>query len=352
MGPQFNPEMLSLARGARGYSQAALSEHMAWTQSKASKIEHGLVAPSVADIERLAELLSFPVDLFYHQSASSGFGSCCQYHRKRTTTPIKLVNRLHDEVNIRRMQVSRLIKGVDLKNEPNFPELDIDSFGSPEEVADELRATWRLPRGPVQNLTATIEASGGLVVTMGLGTPKIDAVSQRAPSLPPLFFLDRGKPADRCRYTLAHELGHIIMHAIPSPNAEEEADRFAAEFLMPEDAIKHELKNLTIARAAALKLKWRVAMQALIRRAKDLGAITSAKYKSLCVRISQLGFRKNEPNPIEPEYPRTIKSVIDMYIRERNYSAEEVARVMLCSPAEFEEVFVSSDPGHRLRLVK
>src|SRR3989344_1768521 len=164
------------------------------------------------EVQSVANTLTYPADLFYQEDAIRGFGSCCLYHRKRTTTPIRTLNQLHDTINIRRIQISRLLRGVELPHEPNFPIMDIDEYESPEQVAQLLRAAWGLPRGPIKNLSDVIESSGGIIVLMDLGTPKIDAVSQRATGMPPVFFLDRSKPADRRRFTLAHEIGHLVMH--------------------------------------------------------------------------------------------------------------------------------------------
>ena len=352
MTKAFNPEMLIVARGARGLSQADVCRCMKWSQGKGSKIEHGLIQVPDCDVEKLAAFLQYPVGLFYESARVAGFGSCCQYHRKRSTTPIRTVNRLHDEVNIRRIQLSRLIHGVELPQDPNLPALDIDEYESPEEIARLVRATWNLPRGPIRNLVATVEAAGSLVMFLDLGTPKIDAVSQRAPGMPPIFFLDNTKPMDRCRYTLAHEIGHIVMHSTPSPNAEEEADRFASEFLMPSREIKHELTGLTISKEANLKLKWRASMQALIRKAKDSKAISASRYQSLCVRISQLGFRKIEPNPLAQEKGVVIRGVIDVYLQERGYTIRELSEAILCNEEEFRRDYLEEDDQLRgLRVV-
>jgi Zn-dependent peptidase ImmA (M78 family) len=344
--------MLAVARGSRGLSQAEFAEALGWSQGKASKVEHGMIGLDDAEVRSAAALLNYPPELFYLDESARGFGTCCLYHRKRASTPIRVLNQLHDVINIRRIQLGRLLQSVSLPHEPNFPVLDVDEYDSPEEIARLLRATWSLPRGPIKNLADAIEAAGGLIVTMDLDTPKIDAVSQRAAGLPPFFFLDRSKPADRCRFTLAHELGHIVMHRTPNANAEEEADRFAAEFLMPGAEIQPELRNLTIARAASLKLRWRTAMQAIIRRAKDTGAISPSSYQSLCVRISQLGYRKNEPNPIEPETPKTLHRVMELYMADRKYTVSELSAAMLCNEQEFRQTFLAVGPPHQLRLVK
>ncbi|HEY4311354.1 MAG TPA: XRE family transcriptional regulator [Pirellulales bacterium] len=352
MPSRFNPEMLVIARGARGLSQSDVASGMKWSQGKASKVEHGLIDLSQGEVTRLSDLLRFPADLFYQYDAIRGFGTCCLYHRKRTTTPIRALNQLHDSINVWRIQIRRLLAGVSLPNEVNFPCMDIDEFKEPEVVAQMLRAAWALPRGPIKNLANIVEAAGGIIFDVNLNTPKIDAVSQRAVGMPPIFFLDPTKPADRCRFTLAHEIGHIVMHRTPSPNAEAEADRFAAEFLMPARDIERDLRNLTIPKAATLKLQWRVAMQAVIRRARDLGAISNSAYQSLCVRISQLGYRKNEPNPIQPEFPTALRQLINVYLDSRGYSVAELSETMLCREDEFRELYLHDGPINQLRVIK
>jgi Zn-dependent peptidase ImmA (M78 family)/transcriptional regulator with XRE-family HTH domain len=347
----FNPNILTIARGSRGISQSDFAGKMKWSQGKASKVEHGLLELPDEEVRKIANLLQYPPELFYEPTSLSGFGSCCLYHRKRLTTPVRTLNRLHDEINLRRIQIGRLLRGVTLPHEPNIPQMDIDEYESPEEVARLLRATWQLPRGPILNLIDAIECAGGIVMLCNLHTPKIDAVSQRAPGLPPILFLDRGKPMDRCRFTLAHELGHIVMHTVPTPDAEREADRFAAEFLMPEREILQDLKGLTIAKAANLKLKWRVAMQALIRRARDIGAINDARYTSLSVRISQLGYRKDEPNRIKVEMPKMLQWIINLYFRDRKYSVKELSNAMLCLEDEFRREYLGEENDSTFKVI-
>lgn len=346
----FNPDILLLARGSRGKSQADIAKQMSWSQGKASKVEHGLIDVTEDEVRKLAQYLEYPAEIFSQHESAIGFGSCCLYHRKRATTAIRAINQLHDEINIRRMQIARLLSGIELRNEINFPSFDIDEYGTPEECARMLRAAWQLPRGPIKNLIDVVEAAGGIVMFVDFPVRKIDAVSQKPIGLPPLFFLDRQKPVDRYRYSLAHEIGHVVMHETPTPDAEREADRFAAEFLMPADEIRHSLRGLTIDRAANLKLRWRTAMQAIIRRARDVGAISASKYQSLCVRISQLGYRKNEPNRLEPEMPRTLMAVVDEYLSNRQYTISELSIAALSTEERFRIDFLNENPP--LRIVK
>ena len=81
----------------------------------------------------------------------------------------------------------------------------------------------------------------------------VDAAHLWLAGLPPLFFVNENLPGDRLRWTLAHEVGHAVMHRNPTGDVEGEANRFASEFLMPRDQIAHQLDAITLEKAAALK---------------------------------------------------------------------------------------------------
>jgi Zn-dependent peptidase ImmA (M78 family) len=263
------------------------------------------------------------------------------YHRKRQSVPVKALNIIHDRVNILRMRLGRLLRNADAHQENGFHRLDIDEYGgSPERIAQLIRAAWKLPMGPVKNLVGAIENAGGIVVPCSFGTTKLDAVSQWPRNMPPIFFINKDIPVDRWRFTLAHEVGHIVMHAIPTPNAEKEADRFASEFLMPERMIRHDLDNITLEKAAALKPYWRVSIQALFRRAKDVGKMTDRRYISLCAYISKLGYRKIEPVTIAPEEPTVLRNLIRFHREEHGFSVSDLGKLMLISEQELREQFL------------
>src|SRR5207253_274668 len=161
----------------------------------------------------------------------------------------------------------------------------LDYKSGPEEIAQLVRSAWMIPMGPVQNMTEAIENAGGIVVRMDFQTRQADALSEWIPGFPPLFLVnsDPGIPGDRLRLTLAHEVAHAVMHRYPNPEMEDQANSFAAEFLMPRRQIRASLYNLTLAKLVQLKRIWKVSMAALIHRAFELKTITEAQRKYLYI---------------------------------------------------------------------
>jgi Zn-dependent peptidase ImmA (M78 family)/DNA-binding transcriptional regulator YiaG len=338
-----NPDMLILARESRGLSQTALAAALSVTQGKISKCETGSIAVSSEDLEKLANVLEYPPDFFFLSDRVEGFGSTCFHHRKRQSLPVGELRLIHATINVIRIHLARLLDGVEIDGKNQFHRLDIDEYESPEQIARIVRATWKLPCGPVRSLVSVVENAGGIVIPYAFGTPKIDAVSQWPRLSPPLFFVNRDIPADRWRFSLAHEIGHVIMHQVPPPDAEEQANRFAAEFLMPEREISGELESMSLSKAAMLKPRWRVSMQALIRRAHTIGRITKRKEQMLFTHLSKLQMRKHEPALIAPEEPTILRDLLDVHTGHLGYSVQQISKLTKSCEAHFRRLFSVGD---------
>ncbi len=130
-----------------------------------------------------------------------------------------------------------------------------------EGAARSLREMWMLPAGPIADMVELLEANRGIVLPCDFGTDLIDAMSQRIEGLLILFLVNINSPSDRLRHTLAHELGHMILHTITVKSDEEmedEADAFAGAFLLPADEIRPQLRRFDLRQLADLKLYWKV----------------------------------------------------------------------------------------------
>lgn len=349
----MNPRMLSLLRESRGLSQSALAREAKVPQSAISRAENGLGELDPARVQAIADVLDYPLEALNWTDEVLGFGSASFHHRKQQALGQVTLQRIHADVNLMRMRIARLLRGIEMVPRYKFPSIEVDELGSPEDVARAVRAYWRVPMGPVANTMKVLENAGAVIVRADLYSPRISAISISAPGTPPLFVLNEGMPADRERFTLAHEAAHVIMHDMPAKpeDAEREADAFAAEFLMPANEIRRELRNLDLARAAQMKVRWKTAMSAIIRRARDLGQIDESRYRSLNVQISQRGWRKIEPVELEHEQPSLISQIISLHHEQHSYSIDELANVTGLHAGEYSRRFGDLPPRTRLHVV-
>jgi Zn-dependent peptidase ImmA (M78 family)/DNA-binding XRE family transcriptional regulator len=334
---RFNPEMLVLARESWGFSQTDLADLVAVNQGTISRIEAGLLSPSDDLLKNFVQKLEFPEQFFCQSDKVYGFNSTVFFHRKRQSLADRVLRRLHAQMNLCRMRVDRLTRSIQTEVDFKFRRMDPSEYdGGIAAIARLVRSTWMLPPGPIRNLTQAIEEAGGIVVEFDFGTKQADAISEWVDDKKdsrPIFLVNSNSdiPWDRRRLTVAHELGHIILHKFPHPRMEEEANEFAAEFLMPRREIKPSLYGLTMAKLIDLKRTWKVSIQALIERAFQLKTITEYQRKLFYMNLNR-GSRTRVHEPLEyeysPERPELFLRLVRAHLQSLGYSIKELALLL------------------------
>lgn len=329
--------MLGTVRVARGLTQTELSASSGISQAVLSKLESGAVELDSARLTALSVALESPEELLRLPYANVGAAPFV-FHRKRSTLPVSKANQIRAELELTHLQVERILGPQRASTAIRRTPLPDDGFVSPEELAQDLREELLIAPGPIQNLTAMLESAGVIVLARDFGSSLIDAIMSWPDDRVPLVIASVHAPADRQRFTMAHELGHAVMHQVPTENQESEADRFASELLMPASDIAPALKGVTVPKLAQLKPTWGVSMAALLRRARDLGGISESQYKQINIEFSKAGYRSREP----VELPRESPSLLDAAIRKRISEGENVktiAESALMTEAEFQRVY-------------
>ena len=335
-----NPELIQLARQSRGLTQTALAAGIGVGQSMIARYESGVKDVPLDHLNRLSEVLDYPVRFFTRPMGRAGSGSEI-FHRKRARIPANVLGRNYADATIRRMEIDALRESLDgVFNFPPFPFYPIEEFEyDAEKIARTVRAAWQMAEGPVFNVTRTVEEKGGIVVAHKFDS-RIDGFGCRTLGLPPVFHLNRDLPPDRWRWTLAHEIGHMVMHVEagqPHNEAEDQAHRFAAEFLCPAYQIEPQLRGLNMGKLAPLKMQWKVSMAALVKRANDVGTIDAKQYKSLMVQLSQQGYRTREPSNLDPpeERPTLLFDLVQYFEQSMEFSRAEVLALLNIGETDF-----------------
>lgn len=338
----INPDMLILARESRGISQSELAKTIGVSQGKLSKAEKGEQSLHFEIFEKLINVLNYPDKFFLQQTPTAPVSH--YYYRKRITIPQKVIMQMEASIKIYRKNIDSLVDSVELPEfKLNLLELIDDN---PEEVARKVRYILGIEKGPINNLTNLLENNGIVIVKTDLFNEKIDGLSTISEKGAHIIFLNTRMPNDRQRFSLAHELGHMLMHFdVPQreDDVETEANRFASEFLMPEAEIKNNLRFLTFSKLGELKRYWKVSMKSLVYKAHFLKVINQTQYRNLQINFSRKKINKSEPIPLPEEKVYIKNEIIRLHIEELGYSKEELARVLHLNKPEFEERFICSE---------
>lgn len=327
---KINHKQLTFAREYRGYSQTELSSKIVGlSQSNLSKFEKGLSTLSEDLLAKVVTFLDFPIDFLTKNISNES--ETAQFRKRTTITK-------GDRTNIE--QSYKLIGYIidEMADSLMWPEftfktLDVEDGYSPQYIAQYTRKFLGLkPNEPVRDICNLLEGNGIIIVELN-AIEKFDGVSFQSDSGYPVIVLNKNFSNDRKRFTIAHELGHLLMHSIDNPaipeyrkkELENEANTFASEFLMPEQAIISSLHNLRLSYLAELKRFWLTSMGSIIRRAKDLNCISKDTYVYLNIEFSRKGLRKNEGFEVYIDTPELFLKGYSMHKNELAYSDFELA---------------------------
>jgi Zn-dependent peptidase ImmA (M78 family) len=347
----INPAMIILGRESRGISQVNLARALGVTQGYVSKLEMGLLTTSEDMLTIISQLLNYPEPFFYQEDPLMGMSITeILLHRKRRDTPRKVLSRVYAQTEIRYRHIRRLLLATDI--ECTIPRLPIEDYEeNAEKIAQLVRAQWHLPRGPIHELTKTVEDAGLIIVPFNFQTPLVDAMSRWLPACNPVFFVNNDLPKDQYRFILARELGHLVMHEKPHPELEDQAERFAMEFLLPEREVRGQLEDLDIAKLMMLKRYWKVSIALLLQRARELGTVTDRQYYYLWSLMTQARYKKREPAEldVQGEIPTLLDEIIEMHRTQLNYSISDLRTLLMLNEQELRAEYLQ---GHeRLSIV-
>jgi Zn-dependent peptidase ImmA (M78 family) len=344
--------MLRLARQLRGFPQNEAAECLRVPNVELSRIETGLKEPSAQLLETASEVFSVPVEFF--GQTDTVYGAPVSVHppmwRKKSNVSATELHRIVAELNVRVMHLRKLLEATDIEPTNKLPRFDADEYDNdPVRIAGLVRRFWHVPDGPILDLTSIVEDAGILVAHSDLGGSSVSGVTFSIPGVPPLIVLNKTQPADRMRFTLCHELAHIITHRFPTPNMEDEADAFASAFLVPTEDFKPYVagRKVDLRLLAALKLEWKVSMASLVFAAKRAGAINETQAGYLWKQFSIAKIRLREPPELdfEPETPHTVNDLVSLHVRDMGYSLVDLGKMLVMNDAEVAKTYSLDLPG-------
>lgn len=299
---------LQRARKAAGLSLRALGERIGLSHTAIQKYEDGNNVPDSATLLRLARALNVRTEYFFRQEEVKL--ETVEY-RKRSTLPKKRLQAItHELLDLieRRLELESLFAPACTRAfEPieGLPDR-ITRWDEIETAAESVRGAWQLGLDAIPSLVDVLEAWGIRVFMVdGDADQKFDGLAAHVQGKP-VVVVGRHWPGDRQRFTLAHELGHLMLGGRLAEELDEEraCNRFAGAFLFPRPAVFFTLgthrTSIEMKELSLLKSEFGLSMAGILYRALDLGIISEA-YRSRYARLfSMKGWRRVEPGPAYP----------------------------------------------------
>lgn len=356
MEKKLIPYRIRQARTSRRMSISDLSEMLEVSKQLVSQYETGKTSPSMGKLNEISKILKYPVSFFYKPIPKNESASSIVFFRSNKTAKVKSKNAAKEKMEIFCEIVSYLENYVNLP-ETNLPKMEYEnedlmplSVEEIENYAMGLRKAWGLGVGPIDNLMVEVQKNGIHVSKISLKLEKIDAFSVWMNNKPYIFLNDDKNTNARIRFDIAHELGHLLMHADyytnedfeKSPIKEKlelEANMFAGAFLMPGQTFEKDVFSSSIDHFIQLKYKWKASIASMIYRCEALGILSNNQIKYLKDQMTKRSYWRREPldNEMPVEKPFMCKQAIQLLLDNNILTPGQISEDIGCYPEEIEE---------------
>jgi len=331
---------LKLARLGAGFTLRELSDEIGNLVSPQAigKYENDKMLPGSKVLIALARALGVSVNYLVSESAIKLAGVEFRADTRLSSKEEATVEAAVLSSVERYLAVENFVGAASIKwNQPQGFPFPVREVAEAETAAVSLRAAWNLGSDAIPNFVEFLEEKGIKVLALSLNqklSGMIVKVQQHEGSDVPVIILNRENTGERQRFTLAHELGHLLLNASKDV-AEKAANRFAGAFLMPADTLLEEVgkhrQDISLGELFQLKAIYGVSVQPITYRCKDLGIINQSLYKHLFDEFDAQGWRRppyKEPQPIEQIHSTRFKRLCFRALAEDVISEAKAAELL------------------------
>lgn len=331
-------ERLKLARKRSGFSLRELSDRLDYSISAQAigKYERGEMMPSSGVALKLAK--SLDVSMSYLFSPSDAKLESVEFRksskskaRERSIVEAAVLDQVDRYLSIEEI----LDIGSHEWKKPNDKLYKIESLSDAEEVAEDVRIKWNLGGDAIPNMTDLLEEKGVKVLKVDIPL-SVDGISCEVvrpnKEKVPVIVGAKSKSFERRRFTLAHELGHMLLNVADGLNEEKACNLFASALLMPRDALLMEIgerrKAFGYEELIQVKKIFGVSAASLVVRMNSLNVITEASMTKIFKGIGST-WRTREPSPLElEEEPKRFERLVYRALAEDLISLPKAAELL------------------------
>ncbi|MDB4000835.1 XRE family transcriptional regulator [bacterium] len=302
-------QRLRRARDAAGMSMQDLATKVDLSANAIKKYEHGTNMPGSENLLKLSKALGVRSEYFFRQS---NVQLQKVEYRKRANTTKKLLKMVNGDVT---EQAERWTELLDLYPNSPIPDfalpdglpLSVESPEDIEAIAELVRHKWELGLNPISEMIDTLESKGVLIIRTSVESgSKVDGLAGTIGKTP-VVVVSTHSTGDRQRFTLAHELGHLVLHGRLAEGVKEEqaCNHFAGAFLLPKSGVMQHLGNhrryLEIKELDLLKHEFGISMQGVLFRAWQCSVISNSVFQNWCKTFSKKRYKAVEPGEAYPQ---------------------------------------------------
>ena len=285
-------QRIATARKMAGLSMDELASLSGLSKNAISRYENGVMKPDSSNLIKLSKALNVKVDYLFRKPT-------VELQEVAFRKKAKLGSKAIDSIKYR--VIDRLERYLELENlllvDNHFTnpiaDININDFQDIEVAADTLRQVWNLGLNPISSVIEMLEDN--FIKVVEVDEPiEFDGLSSFVDNKIPVIVVNQNFPIERKRFTLLHELGHLLLSLnqnFTDKEIENACSRFAGAILIPKSKLILELgysrKLIYLQELAEIQKEWGISVRALMYRSKDLEIISQTKLTEFYFKINK-----------------------------------------------------------------
>ncbi|MFA6569474.1 MAG: ImmA/IrrE family metallo-endopeptidase [Victivallales bacterium] len=319
------PANLKRIRNIKGLTQDAIAAKAGISRNAYRSIENGTSEPRVSNLKSLADALDVKIfDLFRtvpaipslrfrsNKTLNSREQDKRQQHISDFACWLRDFNFLEDELKEKkRFELKKLV----------------GSTTDPLGMAYKVRSTLKIDDEPIRDICDLVESAGVKIFLIDSDLDNFFGFSLSEKDGGPAIGVNESIKinVERKIFTVAHELGHILLHPdsfdskekIEMDDAEKGADTFASHLLMPQKCFKQELEKSKglhwMKQVLHIKRIFKVSYKTVLVRLREDGLVDNSIWQKFALECKRLGISLKDhfepeslpqddfrPEPVEP----------------------------------------------------
>jgi len=322
-------QRLNSARKAKGLSMEKLAEEIQVSKQMISKYENGKSIPDSPNLIALAKALGRKVEFFFKPYVIKL--SHVEFRKKASLSKKKeyeIKEKILSQVE-NYMYIEDILGIKSTFDKPGIGSL-VKNHSDVDKIVDKLRKVWKIGCDPIHSVVELLESQEIKVIELDLDLKKFDGMSSWIDNKYQVIVVNENFTIERKRFTLLHELGHLLLNIDESLTDKEKENlchNFAGSMLFPKEAVINEFgnnrKNISLQELEIIQQKYGISIQAILFRLLNCSIITKITQEIFYKKINYDQSLKEKVN--KERFSGTEKSERYLQLVYRALSQENIS---------------------------
>jgi len=338
---------LTRARTLRGLTMEELANMINYSKQAIGHWESGVRTPDSKTLLSIAQALELELDYFYNDCNVQFTMHNVNYREGMLLTKNQRaeIENLTSTMLNDYLELEAIAKEfIDFQNP--LEDILINNASDAERAAKQLRKRWKLGEGPIYNISNLLEKKGIRIIKIDFGfNYNHEGLSGWAENrrVPVIVLNGRQQDISRVRFTILHELGHLLLvmsETLDLDTIEKLCDAFAGAVLLPSEILLQEFgKNRTaisMPELRRIKELYGISIAAIMVRARVTNLITYEAY----TKWKNYDFPDRDYGQFNgTEEPQKFLQMLYRCLSERKIGFDKAAKLARRDESEFRQVY-------------